>query len=317
MIAVVLLLCCATSAAQPSLRGIGNTEASTGFSIANESIAEPSLRGTGNTEASTGFSIANESVAELTTPSTSKSDGNPVPARFMATTTCWGTSCIIEGDPCHGDDCSSEAACPVGSSLIDCESEPADAGDGIQVESGKCIARGAAAPSNRRRSRRRSRHSIKAIASCSSASTSVVVSGTTFLDNQEVSASCPEDRNVLSCYCHSAWSSSVCGGTTEFLPEILPGGSICKKTIGSSPGRRRTVDGGAGAKVYALCSAPRPTTLAPTTTPAPATTTPASTCRRRQATTVSQCENDQRCFSYPFGDPGRAGCESYCSQACR
>lgn len=281
------------------------------------SVAEPSLRGIGNTEASTGFSVAGESIAELTTSSknsSSEDDGDPVPARFMATTTCWGTSCIVEGAACHGDDCFSEAACPVGSSLIDCESEPADAGDGIQVESGRCIARGAAAPSNRRRSRRRARHSIKAIASCSSASTSVVVSSTMFLDRQDIFATCDEDRNVLNCYCHSAWGSSVCG-TTEFAPV----GSICKKTIGSSPGRRRTVDGGAGAKVYALCSASRPTTLAPATTPSPARTTtpPASACRRRQATTIRQCEDDQRCASFPFGDPGRAGCESYCSQVCR
>jgi len=159
---------------------------------------------------------------------------------------------IHEGVACHGDDCFSEAACPAGTSLIDCESVPANSGDCIQVESGKCIARGAAAPSNRRRSRRRARHSIQAIASCSSATTSVVVSSSIYLDNQEVSAEC-ESGNVLNCYCYSAWSSSVCGGTTEFAPT----GSSCKKTIGASSGRRRMAGGGAGAKVYALCGAGR------------------------------------------------------------
>jgi len=157
-----------------------------------------------------------------------------------------------EGVPCHGDDCLSEAACPVGTSLIDCESEPANGGDGIQIESGKCIARGASAPSNRRRSRRRSRHTIQAIASCSSATTSVVVSSPIYLDNQDISAECATG-NVLGCYCHSAWTSSVCGGTTEFAPT----GSVCKKTIGGSSGRRRGAGAGAGAKVYALCGAAR------------------------------------------------------------
>merc|ERR1712166_358575 len=163
-----------------------------------------------------------------------------------------GVPSVHEGVACHGDDCFSEAACPAGTSLIDCESVPANSGDGIQVESGKCIARGAAAPSNRRRSRRRARHSIQAIASCSSATTSVVVSSSIYLDNQEVSAEC-ESGNVLNCYCYSAWSSSVCGGTTEFAAT----GSSCKKTIGGSGGRRRMVGGGAGAKVYALCGAGR------------------------------------------------------------
>jgi len=161
---------------------------------------------------------------------------------------------IHGGVACHGDDCVSEAACPVGTFLIDCESEPPNGGDGIQVESGKCIARGAPAPSNRRRSRRRARHSVQAIASCSrsSAATSVVVSSPIYLDNQEVSAVC-ESGTVLNCYCHSAWTSSVCGGETEFDPE----GSTCKKTIGSSPGRRRMAGNGAGAKIYALCGAGR------------------------------------------------------------
>jgi len=159
---------------------------------------------------------------------------------------------IHEGVACHGDDCFSEAACPVDTFLIDCESVPANAGDGIQVESGKCIARGAAAPSNRRRSRRRSRHTIQAIASCSSAPTSVVVSSPMYLDNQEISVEC-ENGNVLNCYCYSPWTSSVCGGTTKFAPS----GSTCKRTIGASSGRRRMVGDGAGAKVYALCGAGR------------------------------------------------------------
>lgn len=159
---------------------------------------------------------------------------------------------IHEGVSCHGNDCFSVAACPVGTFVSDCESEPANGGDGLQVESGKCIARGAPAPSNRRRSRRRSRHSIQAIASCSSVPTSVVVSSTVYLENQEVSAQC-ENGNALHCYCYSPWTNAVCGGTTEFAPS----GSSCTKTVGSSPGRRRMVGQGAGAKIYALCSAGR------------------------------------------------------------
>jgi len=238
-IALILQLCCADSAAQPSLRGLGTTEVSPGFSVAGESVTE---------------------LSTSSQNSSGKTYGEPVQARSLATLT-------IEGTACTGDDCFSEAACPVGSSLIDCESEPANGGDGIQVESAKCIARGSPTPSNRRRRRRR--HYFKAIASCSSATTYVVVSSPIFLDNQEVSAAC-ENGNVLNCYCYSAWRSSVCGGTTEFAPS----GSICKKTIGSSPGRRRMEGGGAGAKVYALCSAPIVTTAVPTSTSAP---TPATT----------------------------------------
>merc|ERR1712070_922557 len=166
------------------------------------------------------------------------------PAQGPPTTT--PTNINVEGVACTGNDCYSEAACPFGTSLVDCESEPANGGDGIQVESGKCIARGSATPSNRRRRRRR--HYFQAIASCSWTSTSVVVSSRFFLDSQEVSAAC-ESGPALNCYCYSAWTSSVCGGTTEFAPS----GSICKKTVGSSPGRRRMVGAGAGAKVYALC----------------------------------------------------------------
>jgi hypothetical protein len=171
----------------------------------------------------------------------------PAPSTFLASTTTT-TTVQVEGVPCHGNDCLSEAACPVGTSLIDCESEPAHSGDGIQLESGKCIARGASAPSNRRRSRRRNRHTIQAVASCSSAATSVAVSNALYLDNQDVSATCASGK-VLNCYCHSAWTTSVCGGTTEFAPS----GSMCKKTIGGSAGRRRMQGSGAGAKIYALC----------------------------------------------------------------
>merc|ERR1712182_81553 len=126
---------------------------------------------------------------------------------------------VHEGVACHGNDCSSEASCPAGTYLSVCESEPANSGDGIQVQNSKCIARGAAAPSNRRRSRRRSRHTIQAIASCSTAPTSVVVSSSIYLDNQEVSA-VYQTGSVLNCYCHSAWNkeSSACGGQTEFAP---------------------------------------------------------------------------------------------------
>jgi len=144
--------------------------------------------------------------------------------------TAWGAAC-------SGDDCSSVATCPSGTSVLDCASLPAHAGDGIQVESTKCIARG-------------SRHvaSIQAVAACSPQDTSVVVSSDKYLDNQEVSASCASGTPV-SCYCHSSWTSSICGGETEFQAS----GSTCKRSIGNSPGRRRMVDSGAGVKIYALC----------------------------------------------------------------
>jgi len=258
-IAVIPLLLCVISAAQPALRGNGKTQVSTGFNIVGQQVKE---------------------VSTLSQNSSSIAYDEPAPGRLLASSTCWGAACIVEGTSCTGDDCFSEAACPAGSSLIDCKSEPADGGDGIQVESTKCIARGSATPSNRRRRRRR--HYFKATASCSSAATSVVVSSSIFLDNQEVSAAC-EDRNVLTCYCYSAWTKAVCGGTTKFAPS----GSICKKTIGKSSGRRRMEGGGAGAKIYALCSAPVQTTMVPTTTPVLATTlTPTVPTTTPSATTT-------------------------------
>lgn len=219
------------------------------------------------------------------------------------------TTVNTHGVACTGDDCYSKAACPIGTSLLDCESEPADGGDGIQVESGRCIARGSATPSNRRRRRRR--HYFQAIASCSSAPTSVVASSSIFLDNQEVTAAC-RHGTALNCYCHSAWTSSVCGGKTAFAPS----GSTCKKTIGASPGRRRMRDGGAGAIVYALCLDPVTTTQAPTPAPTPAPRPPALVCSSVPPT-WQQCMTDQRCWSFPAGDPAQAGCRSYCDSRCR
>jgi hypothetical protein len=82
-----------------------------------------------------------------------------------------------------------------------------------------------------------------------SQSTSVVASDSIFLDQQEVSASCPDGTNILGCYCWSGWKAEVCGGTTSFAPT----GNTCSKTIGESSGRRRGKHHGAGAKVFALC----------------------------------------------------------------
>lgn len=174
-------------------------------------------------------------------PGRRRAKGNGAGARIYAlcgtsspeaikVSTVWGT-------PCSGDDCSSVAICPSGTSVLDCASLPANAGDGIQITSTKCLARG-------------SRHvdTIQAVAVCSPQDTSFVVSNDKYLDNQEVSASCASGTPI-SCYCHSAWTSSICGDETEFQAS----GTTCKKSIGNSPGRRRMVEGGAGAKVYALC----------------------------------------------------------------
>jgi len=172
-----------------------------------------------------------------------KGAGAKVYALCEASTASESQLRTVWGDSCSENDCSSVAACPSGTSVIDCASLPANDGDGIQVESTKCTARGG---NNRRRVR-----SIKAVAVCSqSQATSVVVSDSMYLDNQEVSASC-SNGNPLKCYCHSSWTSSVCGGTTEFAPS----GSMCKKTIGASSGRRRMTEKGAGVKIYALCRA--------------------------------------------------------------
>jgi len=155
---------------------------------------------------------------------------------------------VVEGSSCSGDDCYSVASCPSGTSVLECTSEPVNGGDGIQVESSKCIARGG---NNRRRVK-----SIRAVAVCSSQKTSVAISSSMYLDNQLVSASCLTGY-VLSCNCHSAWTSSVCGGVTAFDPiRSREHGTVCEREIGSSTGhRRRGVGGGAGARVYAVCSA--------------------------------------------------------------
>merc|ERR1712216_435174 len=147
---------------------------------------------------------------------------------------------LERGTPCSQDNCRSVAVCPRGTSVIGCTSEPANGGDGIQLETNSgCIARGSKAGS-----------SITAIAKCSSLGTSVKVSNSIFLDAQVVRASCESGR-VIGCYCHSPWSASVCGGSAVFAPSD----GACSKTIPRTPTEnveRRLVQG-AGAKIYALC----------------------------------------------------------------
>jgi hypothetical protein len=142
----------------------------------------------------------------------------------------------VAGDECRADDCYSHADCPSGTYVIKCESSPLNAGDGVHLTPQRCTARG-----------RSNRESIRAIATCSAEKTTVVESNKLYLDNQEVSAACPAGQSLLYCNCHSPWS--VCP-----FSSFAGSGSVCKQRIRRSGGRRRGVETGAGAKMYALCT---------------------------------------------------------------
>jgi len=147
---------------------------------------------------------------------------------------------VVPSSPCSTGDCASVATCPEGSWVKSCESSPADSGDGIQVTPNSCSAYSGV-------------NWIRAFAYCSTQQESVTVSSSAlWLDSQVVSASCTSG-DALACYCHSWWTSAVCGGTTAFLPS----GPTCSKTIGASGGRRRGTGSGAGAKIHALCVKPQ------------------------------------------------------------
>eukprot|EP00658_Telonema_sp_P-2_P071556 TRINITY_DN607_c0_g1_i2.p1 TRINITY_DN607_c0_g1~~TRINITY_DN607_c0_g1_i2.p1 ORF type:complete len:456 (+),score=29.95 TRINITY_DN607_c0_g1_i2:253-1620(+) len=148
-------------------------------------------------------------------------------------------SSVVEPPGCYGNDCATNATCPIGQYVQSCSSTPKNQGDGISVTSNACTAH-SSGPRNRQSPR----------ATCTSSPTTVVESGPLYLDNQEVTASCPAETDAIQCTCHSPWS--VCGTTTEFYPS----GNRCTKHIRVSDGRRRGTGGGAGAKVYAICRAP-------------------------------------------------------------
>jgi len=144
----------------------------------------------------------------------------------------------VYANACRGDDCKSIATCPEGQQPIKCEvAYRRGRSDGIIPTSDTCTVYG-----GHRRS------TVKAAATCAEQSTSVAVSGEIWEDRKKLTASCPAGESVLACYCYSPWSS--CGGET-----FKPNGSVCEKTIGRSTShRRRGVGGGAGAKLYAVCS---------------------------------------------------------------
>lgn len=147
---------------------------------------------------------------------------------------------VVSASPCSTNDCASVATCPEGSWVKSCVSSPADSGDGIQVTPNSCSAYSGGSW-------------IRAFAYCSTQQVSVTVaSDALWLDSQVVSASCTSG-DALACYCHSWWTSAVCGGTTAFLPS----GPTCSKTIGASAGRRRGTQIGAGARIHALCVKPQ------------------------------------------------------------
>jgi len=147
---------------------------------------------------------------------------------------------VVASSPCSTNDCASVASCPEGSWVESCVSSPVDSGDGIQVTPNSCSAYSGGSW-------------MRAFAYCSTQQESVTVSSSAlYLDSQVVSASCASG-DALACYCYSPWTSSVCGGTTAFLPS----GTTCSKTIGASGGRRRGTGGGAGAKIHALCLKPQ------------------------------------------------------------
>lgn len=146
-----------------------------------------------------------------------------------------GAETTVTGNTCSGNDCTSTATCPSGSGLIKCSSNPVNGGDGLVPSATACVARGADS------------NAITAIATCKAGVEYVVAqSNDKYLDAQDVKATCSEGEPV-GCYCHSAWIK--CNSKTYWDPEW----EVCEQYIGSSGGRRRGVDSGAGARIYALC----------------------------------------------------------------
>jgi len=139
--------------------------------------------------------------------------------------------------PCSGDDCRSTAICPNGEFVSKCASE--GVGDGPQIDEHQCVARGSC-----------SKRSIKAIASCSTEQTSVVVSNAMYHEG-EIVATCPTNQPLLGCCCDSSWTK--CGQTS-----FTSSSSECKQTITSWVRHsRRGTAAGAEVKVYALCKGGR------------------------------------------------------------
>jgi hypothetical protein len=159
---------------------------------------------------------------------------------------------VVRGKHCRGDDCVSTATCPAGTHVVKCGSSPANGGDGIQPGSkDKYPATSCKAMTN-----------IAAIAECATQGrkTTAHQSNSKYLDRRWVYAGCPAGKKVVGCYCHSPWTTNVCGKQSSFAPYR----GYCKKYIGSSGGRRRGSGSGAGAKLWALCEeAPTPKDSAP------------------------------------------------------
>jgi len=138
------------------------------------------------------------------------------------------------------DDAQSTATCTDGQYVQSCVSDPVNAGDGVSVseDSSACYATSSGS-------------AITAKAVCGTTETYSTVSSGIFLDDQAVTAGCTDGSTPLFCTCYSAWKvSSICGGVSTFEPT----GDTCTKDIPTSGGRRRFVDSGAGAKIYAICA---------------------------------------------------------------
>jgi len=148
-------------------------------------------------------------------------------------------------NPCTGDDCKSKVSCSANAAPISCRTVGATAADGAYVnEDLECVAQGDG-----------STNSVSAEVTCSTCMTEVTAksSADMYLDNQKVSASCPDGYTVEDCSCNSAWkAASMCPGTSQ--GRFDPADGKCSLDIPQSSGRRRNVGAGAGAKITALCS---------------------------------------------------------------
>eukprot|EP00931_Biecheleriopsis_adriatica_P032634 TRINITY_DN19023_c1_g1_i17.p1 TRINITY_DN19023_c1_g1~~TRINITY_DN19023_c1_g1_i17.p1 ORF type:complete len:4010 (-),score=873.77 TRINITY_DN19023_c1_g1_i17:154-12183(-) len=167
------------------------------------------------------------------------------------------TTVVYDSEPSSSsDDAEASVSCPAGTWVQKCESVPADAGDGVRV-----------APDGTGCTAISSGGAIRARATCAVDQTVAYVSSDLYFDNQRLFTMCAMGEVPLSCSCETMWQASkVCGGDTEFAPS----GDSCSKRIPVSQGRRRGVETGAGAKIWAICLQ---TTTTTSTLTLPQTTT--------------------------------------------
>jgi len=147
------------------------------------------------------------------------------------------------GEQCSGDDCNAKVSCPLGSLPTSCSTVGVGSGDGAYINAAnECVAQGGG-----------DAVAIAPQVTCSSCtSTTVTNSGTMFLDNQDVTAVCPEGSTALDCNCLSHWTTKyVCPDATN--GRFAPKNGVCTLTVKASSGRRRQVGHGAGARIYAVC----------------------------------------------------------------